>query len=235
MPSSYTSTFLRLLIAGQLGLLTSCSNLSSSDNTSLATTFPSQSTGKTLTYNGFYQPALGQRMREKMLDSYASGNPAKARSYQALIGTSQRLKVRVQRELTSSAPSFTDSVIAYEGTHSKELKKDQVVFDAMLLNTPKWKKSSRTYANIPLDQIRTYRDLNSTWQVIGPAGTRTVAQKTVNVTKVIYTEKLDDYNQSRSEFLLSNQLPGRIATYQNYRIKNGKSQPHISVTLQSFQ
>lgn len=218
-----------LTLACILPLLLGCTTTHSD----LAATVPPNSQSKTLLYQGTYAPSLSQRMREKALDALDSGNPNQAQNYRRLIGQTGTVSIRLQRRIDTYA--FEDRVTAYEGSHSKDLQKDKLAFDEILLNSPQWQRAAINFTNIPLQTPQSFKSLKHSWQIAGPAHSGSYQGKSIDLTKVIYTEEIDDYTLSQSTFLLSDKLPGRLWSYEQNLIKGNKTQKTITLRFKSFQ
>jgi len=208
--------------------------LASCSNSSFPLTADRQANYKKLVYQGTYQPSLDQKMRLKMLESLEAGKRKEANQFSGLIGFSQAVKVKVSREVPAGQYTPTDKVIAFEGGQSKELVKDKVNFDDLLLNTRESRYGTYSYQTVPLDKITVYKDLDRQWEVLGSAGSKNIAGRQVSLTKVRLVRKIDDYRRAVSHFTLSNDLPGRVASYEKVITQKGKSTPVIKLKLHSL-
>jgi len=194
-----------------------------------------QNTARQLVYKGSYQPSLDQKMRRRMLDSQDEGNSGDMSRYKKLIGLSSNVSVTVKRERASTFGSFRDQVMAHEAGQSKELKKDKDQFEDLLLNTSASRNESYTYLTVPLDQKPRYEGLDRRWEILGSAGDQTIAGKRVSLTKAKLYRKIDDYRHSVSYYLLSDELPGRVARYEKTLVDKDSSTPVIKLKLQSIE
>jgi len=207
-------------------LLSNCSHPGSSGFA--YQTLKGKPVGTTLTYRGTFTPPLDQRFREKSLIAQDQGLNSEAQKLQSLIGQKNSVSVSVTRKIEAQSTGravISNSIVASEGSTSKQLTKDASYFD--LLTTPYHSSSGSplNFGTIPLTPGTTIKSSRSTWQVLRSLPPQTVAGIRITPTLVRLTETIDDYRSIVTDFTLSDSLPGRLAalkqTHRNHRKTSG--------------